>query len=191
MSIPQFTLNANLQSLIGDGLGYLKITLINPNAFASPVKVSGTTLLNELIHVTPVAASVSATLWGLDVSYPSNLIYKVEAFDSGDNLAWMAYYNNFVGAGTQDLSALAPMNQPKFPAPTFGMANAGTFYGGPTAGGAGVPTMRSIVTADMEGVAVVDNPTRPQTISGQPLTLIGAKLTLDAASNLAANGQNV
>jgi hypothetical protein len=191
MSIPQFTLTANLQNLIGSGLGYLKITLINPNAFASPIKVSGTTLVDQLTYVTPVAASVSVTLWGLDVLSPSNCIYKVEAFNSGSTLAWVAYYNDFVGSGTQDLSTLTAMNQPNFPAPTFGTANANTFYAGPTSGGAGVPTMRSIVTADVQGVAVVDAPTASQTITGQPLTLASANLTLDSASNLTANGQNV
>jgi hypothetical protein len=182
MSIPQFTLTANLQDLIGSGLGYLKITLINPNAFASPIKVSGTTVLDQLTYVTPVAASVSVTLWGLDVLSPSNLLYKVEAFNSGNTVAWVAFYNNFVGSGTQDLSTLTPMNQPTFPAPTFTSANANTFYGGPTSGGAGVPTMRSIATADVEGVAVVDNPTAPQTISGQALSLVSAPLDLDANS---------
>ena len=89
MSIPRFTLTANLQDLIGSGLGYLKITLINPNAFTNPIKVSGTTVLDQLTYVTPVAASVSVTLWGLDVLSPSNLLYEVEAFNSGNTVAWV------------------------------------------------------------------------------------------------------
>jgi hypothetical protein len=182
MSIPQFTLTANLQNLIGSGFGYLKITLINPNPFASPIKVSGTALLDQLTYVTPVAASVSVTLWGLDVLSPSNCLYKVEAFNSGNTLAWVAFYNDFVGSGTQDLSTLTPMNQPNFPAPTFTTANANTFYAGPTCDGAGVATMRSIVTTDVQGVAVVDSPTAPQTITGQSLSLVSAPLNLDANS---------
>jgi parallel beta-helix repeat protein len=187
MRSPQFTLTANLQNLIGSGLGYLKITLINPNAFASPIKVSGTALVDQLTYVTPIAASVSVTLWGLDVLSPSNCIYKVEAFNSGNTLAWMAYYNNFVGSVSQDLSALTPMNQPTFVAPTFTTANANTFYAGPQSGGAGVPTMRSIVTADVQGVAVVDSPTAPQTITGQTLNLVSAPTNFDAASPIVAN----
>ena len=188
MSVPEFTLMASLQNLIGSGVGYLKITLIDPNAFASPIKVNGTTLLHQLTHVTPVAASVSVTLWGLDVLSPSNLIYKVEAFNEDHSLAWMSFYNNFVGSGSHDLSTLTPMNQPTLTAPSFSQVNSGTFYAGPISGGMGIPAMRSIATADVQGVAVVKNPTDSQTINGKTLALISAPLSLDSSSPITLNG---
>ncbi len=190
MSVPACVITGNLQNLIGAGTGVVKFTLVNPNVSANPIKVGGTALIDQLSFITSPGASFSITLWGLDVISPSNCYYKTEVFNSGGTLAWVANFNNFVGSGG-DLSTLTAMNQPSFSAPNFTTANANTFYAGPPSGGSAPPTMRSIVTADVQGVAIVDSPTAPQTITGQALNLVNAPLTLDSASPLTVVTENV
>jgi hypothetical protein len=184
MASPSVTVIGNFESLTGASTGYIRVTLAGYGAQIP--RVSGTGILAPLSYTSSVAASFSVTLWGNDVLSPTNATYYLVSIYNADgsNVVYQIPYQ-FTGSGTLDLSTLTPIGiAPPPPLPIPSTVGANLFAAGPSSGGPGPMTYRSIVTADVQGVAVVDSPTAPQTVTGQTLNLVSAPLVLDAASPL-------
>jgi hypothetical protein len=128
-----------------------------------------------LTYTSTLGAAFSLLIWGLDIISPSNCYYKNACFNAGNTLAWTAFYNNFVGSGSEDLSTLTPMNQPPFTPPVFDLANANAVFAGPVSGGADVPGFRNEIVAD------------PPTIGNWPFARTGSGNTTFSGADTLTN----
>jgi hypothetical protein len=119
----------------------------------SPWIISGTTILTQppaAVEVkTDVNGSFSATLWGNDVITSPVSFYAVQAGNFSGRYQFLQGNNYNLLTATP----IVPFPGTGTFQPPTGAQNANTFYAGPTSGGAQVPSFRTHVAADINGLA--------------------------------------
>lgn len=115
MPVPQILLNFHLQDILGNvNLGSVIFTLIYPPGIINPggiARVPGTAIVVNFVQevFSDVNGFCSINIWGNDLLTPGpNGSFYALTFkdDAGSTICTIPY--QFTGAGTQDLSNLAP-----------------------------------------------------------------------------------